>query len=108
MIKTLKALIYSRWIEYNAQQLTISGFVTPKTENNIPADPSTMICRAWNDWSKKVGGACQIYNTLYGYLYYTNLNESTFDDTFDETFQDFYDYLAYEFVEQPTKNTFGI
>ncbi len=106
MIKTLKALIYSRWVEYTS--LTVNGLVTPKTENNIPVDPGTLICRAWNDWSKKVGGPCAIYNTLYGYLYYTNLNESTFDDTFDETFQDFYDYLAYEFVEQPTKNTFGI
>jgi len=108
MVKALTALIYSRWIEYNASQYTVNGFVTPKTENNIPSDPGTMICRAWNDWSKKVGGVCEIYNTLYGYLYYTNLSAGTFDDTFDSTFDSFVDYLAYEFIEQPTRNTFGI
>jgi len=108
MVKALTALIFSRWVEYTAQQLTGNGFVTPKTENNIPVDPGVQICRAWNDWSHKVGGACQIYNTLYGYLYYTNFADGTFDDTFDETFQDFPDYLAYEFSEQPTRNTFGI
>ncbi len=108
MVKTLKALIFSRWVEYNAQQLTINGFVTPKVENNYPVDPGTMICRAWNDWSKKVGGRCEIYNTLYGYLYYTNLQDGSFDDTFDSTFDTFIDYLAFEFEEQPTRNTFGI
>lgn len=108
MVKALKALIFSRWVEYNASQNTVNGFVTPKVENNIPVDPGQQICRAWNDWSEKVGGACNPYNSLYGYLYFTNLNEQTFDDTFDETFTSFIDYLAYEFGEQPTKNTFGI
>jgi len=108
MVKTLKALIYSRWTEYNVFQQTVNGTVTPKTENNIPFDPGTLICRAWNDWSEKVGGVCNQVNTLYGYLYYTNFASGTFDDTFDSTFQDFNDYLAYEFGEQPKRNTFGI
>jgi len=109
MVKALKALIWSRWVEYNAAQLTTNGLSTPKTENNIPTDPGQLICRAWNDWSEKVGGVCNPYNSLYGYLYYTNLaDETTFNDTFDDTFTSFVDYLAFEFGEQPTKNTFGI
>lgn len=108
MVKALKPLIWSRWVEYTAQALTVNGLVTPKTENNYPADPSTLICRAWNEWVMRIGGSCNSVNTLYGYLYYTNFASATFDDTFDSTFQDFNDYLAYEFSEQRTRNTFGI
>lgn len=106
--ETLKPLIYSKWVEYSAVELTGNGFVIPKMENNIMADPSPFICRAWNDWSRYVGGECAQKDTLWGYLYYTNLDSGTFDDTFDETFETFIDYLAYEFREQPTKNIFGI
>lgn len=102
MIKTLTALIYSRWIEYTASQLTDDGFVIAKKENNVMVDPSTFICRAWNDWSRKVGGSCAQYNTLYGYLY----ESDDFEDIPDDG--SFIGYLSDYFNEQPTKNTFGI
>lgn len=108
MVKALIALIYSRWVEYNASQLTVNGFVIPKTENNYSVDSSVFICRAWNDWCSMIGGAYNSKDTLYGYLYYINLSSGTFDDTFDETFDTFVDYLAYEFKCQLTRNTFGL
>lgn len=105
----VKALIYSLWVEYNSSSLTGNGLVIPKHENNISVDPGQIICRAWNDWAERVGGVCQTKNSLYGYLYYTNLSEGTFDDTFDETFNDFNDYLNYEFQPQgDDRNIFGI
>jgi len=106
--ETLKPLIYSKWVEYSAVELTGNGFVIPAMENNVRVDPSQFICRSWNQWSRYVGGECAQKDTLYGYLYYTNLDSGVFDDTFDETFDTFVDYLAYEFREQPTKNIFGI
>jgi hypothetical protein len=106
MVNACKALIYSKWIEYNSKSLTGNGFVIPKHENNIAVDPNQDICRSWNDWSDRVGDACRQKNTLYGYLYYTNLDSGTFDDTFDETFTDFNDYLNYEFQGQGNKNMF--
>lgn len=108
MVNALKALIFANWVEYNSSALTSNGLVIPKHENNIPVDPGQIICRAWNDWAKRVGGPCEKYNTLYGYLYYTNLSEGTFDDTFDETFNDFNDYLNYEFGSQGYRNIFDI
>jgi hypothetical protein len=108
MVKACKALIFSRWIELTAQSLTVNGYVNPKTENNIQVDPATFICRAWNDWSARVGSDSAPYGTLWGYLNYTNLAAGTFDDTFDSTFDSFVDYLAYEFSPQYTKNTFGL
>lgn len=108
MVKALKALIWSRWIEYTVSNHTVNGMVTAKTENNIPSDPGTLICRAWNDWCEKVGSSCNPYDSLWGYLNYTNLSSGVFDDTFDETFDTFVDYLAYEYTPQETRNTFGI
>lgn len=104
MTEALKPLIYSKWIEYGSVNLTDNGFVIPNMENNISVSPNQFICNSWNEWSKAVGGACNPYNSLYGYLYYTNLSTGTFDDTFDETFDTFIDYLAYEFTEQGNKN----
>lgn len=108
MKKTIKPLIYSLWVEYQAIQLTKNGLVIPAMENNTIVAPSQIICRAWNEWARSVGSECMIYNTLYGYLQYTNLSTGSFDDTFDETFDSFQEYLNYEFEAPGFKNEFGI
>lgn len=108
MKKTIKPLIYSLWVEYNSLQLTKTGIVIPAMENNTIVAPSQIICRAWNEWARSVGSECMIYNTLYGYLQYTNLATGVFDDTFDETFDSFQEYLNYEFEAPGFKNEFGI
>lgn len=108
MVETLKALIFSKWIRYTYKKHTGNGFVVPKIENNYSVNPSQDICDAWNEWSKCVGGQFHPYNSLYGYIYYTNLDSGTFDDTFDETFDTFIDYLAFEFTPQETINIYGI
>lgn len=108
MVNACVALVYSKWIEYTSKTLTGVGFTVPKTENNIPVSPNQDICRSWNDWSGRVGSSCHEKNSLYGYLYYTNLSSGVFDDTFDETFNDFNDYLNYEFQSQGFKNMFDL
>lgn len=104
VVNACKPLIYSKWLEYTCRTFVGGAVAVPKLENNISIDPSQLICRSWNDWSKRIGGVSEQKNTLYGYLYYTNLNSGTFDDTFDETFSDFNNYLAYEFQQQGRKN----
>lgn len=104
MVEALKPLIYSLWIRYGAVQLTSNGFVVPVSENSGRYNPNELIGQSWNQWSRYVGGSCKTVNTLYGYLYFTNFNSSTFDDTFDETFTSFVDYLNYEFTEQGNQN----
>lgn len=105
----VKPLVYANWVEYGFAKLTQNGFVVPKMENNLISDPGQYICRQWNEWCKQIGGPCQQMNSLYGYLQATELsNPGTFDDTFDDTFTGFVDYLNYVFVEQETRNIFGI
>jgi len=109
LVEACKALIYSKWVEYFAtRSLSTNGFVIPAMENNVRISPNQFICKSWNDWSHRVGSSCEQFNTLYGYLYNTNLNNGTFDDTFDETFTDFNDYLNFEFTDQGLKNVFDI
>ncbi len=108
MVNACQALVYSKWIEYTSKTLTGNGFTIPKTENNQWVNPNQDICRSWNDWSQRVGSEYHTKNSLYGYLYYTNLNDGTFDDTFDETFTGFVDYLNYEFTSQGFKNLFDL
>jgi len=105
-IEALKPLIYSLWIDI--PELTSNGIVIPTSENSRRGDPSQIICNNWNIWAREVGSECEVYNTLYGYLYYVNLNDQTFDDTFDETFTSFNEYLNYSFRSQDRKNVFGI
>lgn len=105
MKPAIMALVYCHWVEYGVRKLTTNGTVIASMENNINIDSGVEICRAWNDWSRRIGGPCDQRNTLYGYLYNTNLNyPGTFDDTFDETFTGFVDYLNYEFKEQGKRN----
>ncbi len=104
MVKTLVPLVYSKWVEYGASELTSNGFVIPKMENNVSVNPDFAICRSWNDWNKQVGGFCAPYNTLYGYLYYSG---TTFDDVIPE-FGSIGEYLSCKFKEQGNKNVFGI
>lgn len=102
-------LVYCHWVEYRVANLTTNGFVIPKMENNINTDAGVDICRAWNDWSRRIGGPCEQKNTLYGYLYNTELSSpGTFDDTFDDTFTGFIDYLNYEFKQQGKRNDFDL
>lgn len=109
MKAAIKPLIYSKWCEVKVSELTKNGRVIPKVENNTLVDSVVQICRSWNEWCDKIGGPCDQRNSLYGYLYNTELNATgTFDDTFDETFTDFFDYLNYEFIPQDKKNEFGI
>lgn len=109
MVDCLVPLIYSEWVEYGVAKLTKNGFVIPAMENNTSVDPRPYICRAWNDWCDKVGGPCGQRNSLYGYIWNTELSTpGTFDDTFDATFEDFEDYLNYEFGLQVKRNEFDI
>lgn len=109
MTAALTPLIYSQWVEFGVATLTKNGFVTPLTENNQQASASVYICRSWNEWSYSIGGPCEQKNSLYGYLYNTELSSpGTFDDTFDDTFTGFVDYLNYEFKQQGLRNTFGL
>lgn len=104
MVNTLKPLIYSKWVEYNSKSLTANGFVIPAHENNKAVDPGQAICRAWNDWSSRVGGSCTQKNTLYGFLY----NSDLYGDDIDVSYDDFNDYLNYEFNAQGFKNIFDL
>jgi hypothetical protein len=105
----VKPLIYAQRCEYEISQLTKNGRVIAKTENNTQVESVVEICRAWNDWSRQIGGTCMQKNSLYGYLQAVELSEpGTFDDTFDDSFTGFVDYLNYEFTEQGFRNEFGI
>lgn len=108
MKEALKPLIYSLWAEHLSVSLTHQGFTVPKTENSISVPSISFVCRAWNDYARYIGYECEPYNTLWGYLYYTNMSSGVFDDTFDETFDTFVDYLNYEFQWPGRKNEFGI
>lgn len=108
MLEACSPLVYSKWIEAGSVSLTSNGFIVSKTENNDRYDSIEFICSSWNEWSRFVGSSCEQYDTLYGYLYYTNANTGVFDDTFDSTFQNFNEYLSFSFRSQGRKNIFGI
>ncbi len=108
IVNACVALVYSKWIEYTSKTLTGNGFTVPKTENNIPVSPNQDICRSWNDWSTRVGSECHEKNSLYGYLFYTNEADGTFDSDIDASWDSFLDYLNCEFKSQGFKNMFDL
>lgn len=108
VVEALIPLIYSLWVQSRVITFTGTGFVAPKQENGLVVNPREFIADSWNEWSRLVGNCYNVYDTLYGHLYFTNLQGGTFDDTFDSTFSSFVDYLSYSFISQGTKNIFDL
>jgi hypothetical protein len=77
MVKALRPAVYSQWLIENYRKKTNSGTIVnlgqQNTESVVPAYDVT---KSWNKWVDFIGSDCNMYNTMYGYLY---VNKDSFE-----------------------------
>lgn len=104
MVKLVKPLIYSLWI--NPTHASVAGRVVTNVENANVVDPAQDICRGWNAYHKIACGVGNKWldqeNTLYGYLISVSANFAELNgDTLES-------YLYKYFTNPKSLNVFGI
>lgn len=97
--------IYQSWIGHTFNNLTGSGVVIPKIENGETISPASRMIAAYNEVSDYVGSECDVYDTLYGYLY---TSETLFTDSLGTGYDDIKVYLSDKFVNPGRENLWGI
>lgn len=97
--------IYQSWVGKTFNNLTGSGVVIPKIENGEQISPASRMIEAYNEASDYVGSECDLYDTLYGYLY---TSEDLFTDSLGAGYTDIKVYLCDKFVDPGRENLFNI
>lgn len=110
LVDMLQPLVYSMWLKYTQFSHSKHGMVKPTVENAEVINPAYFIAKGYNDFAAKAGNCFNPLNTLWGYLYQTNLADaSVWDSTFDPTFySSFLDYFQHNFKNPKRMNAFNI
>lgn len=104
MNRMVVPLIYSLWTKYTYDAQTSTGILVASKENSSVISPNQRIIRGWNKYSELAGDHCDVENTLYGFLYYSEY----FNDDVAPSFNDMSSYLSYEFNSPGYMNNFGL
>jgi hypothetical protein len=104
MNRMVVPLIYSLWTKYTFDNQTGSGIVVAAKENATVISPNRRIIRGWNKFAELAGSHCEVQNTLYGFLYYSEY----FNDDVAASYHDMSSYLSYEFCSPGYMNNFGL
>lgn len=105
MKKLFVPYIYQSWIGHTFNNLTGSGVVIPKIENGEIISPASRMIEAYNEASDLVGHECDLYNTLYGYLY---TSDALFADSLGTGYSDVKVYLSDVFVNPGRENLLNL
>lgn len=103
MNRMVVPLIYSLWTKYTYDNQTASGVIVAAKENSSVISPNQRIIRGWNKYSELAGSHCDVENTLYGFLYY-----SEYFNADVASHNDMSSYLSYEFNSPGYMNNFGL
>lgn len=98
--------IYSLWLRDTYDDHTKVGIVRRKAENAEVIDPTKRIVRAYNQFALLAGSQYNPYNSLYGFLKYTNLDDLYFVTVSGS--RPFSSYLHESFWSPGTMNSFNI
>jgi hypothetical protein len=104
MNRMVVPLIYSLWTKYTFDNQTGSGIVVAAKENATVISPNRRIICGWNKFAELAGSHCEVQNTLYGFLYYSEY----FNVDVAASYNDMSSYLSYEFCSPGYMNNFGL
>lgn len=104
MNRMVVPLIYSLWTKFTYDNQTGSGIVVASKENASVISPNKRIIRGWNKYAELAGSHCEVQNTLYGFLYYSEY----FNADVATSYNDMSSYLSYEFCSPGYINNFGL
>jgi len=105
MKEMLVPYVFSEWIGADYPSNTGIGFVTPNSENSTTHSPASRIVIAWREFLQMVGDHCDVYDTLYGFLYTSG---TVYADVYESEYSDFQSYLFDKFEYPGSKNLFDI
>lgn len=99
--------IYSQWLndKGNGTPVSAGANASPKLENSEAFSPITTVVKEFNNFSAIVGNRCDLKNTLYGYLFYS---QELYLDVIEGEYSNIALYLAERFQDPGEMNPLNL
>jgi hypothetical protein len=108
MKRALVPFIFQQWLSYGYDTVTGNGVVVGNAENASVISPGNRISRAYNEYSRLVGGYEGLYledNTLYSFLHES---KEIYLDVVAPEYASIVTYLDHNFYPPDFKNVMNI